>query len=322
MEAFDGREPKYNYFSRVVTDYENSHGKIPGMFRDVRGTIYHPHTHERIPLGTLYVERYRRPEWTFSKVLYIEKEGIFENLIHEKWPEKHDCALMTAKGQSTVAAKDFIDFLAETSEPCTFYCLHDADAAGTMIYQCLQQATRARGARNVTVVNLGLEPAEGRAMGLQVETIKPRPGQKNKRRPVADYVPPADKEWLQHHRIELNAMTSPQLLAWLDSKFPDDPKLIPPVEVMQEQLRDGVREHLEEQIRDEILEEAGFDDRVEEAIQALDPDIEAKSETIEDEVKADLGRDRAQRWTAPVSKIAKELVDSRQADGPDETASF
>ena len=53
-----------------------------------------------------------------------------------------------------------------------------------MIYQTFQEATRARGARKVTIVNLGLEPWEAIADGLEVEDVER--GEKHK--PVADYV--------------------------------------------------------------------------------------------------------------------------------------
>ena len=47
--------------------------------------------------------------------------------------------------------------------------MHDADASGTMIYQTLQEATKARGARKIDIINLGW-PWEALAMGLEVET--------------------------------------------------------------------------------------------------------------------------------------------------------
>ena len=113
---------------------------------------------------------------------------------------------------------DLIDKLVEHNEPVEVFCAHDADAYGTMIYQTLQEATRARGARNITIINLGLEPWEAINMGLEVETVED--SKSKKRKPVADYVREADdrdwEEWLQTNRVELNAMTTPQFIAWLD----------------------------------------------------------------------------------------------------------
>ena len=53
------------------------------MYREPRGSIYHPHRDETITLGTLMVEDYERPAWTFNKLVYIEKEGAQEALKAE-----------------------------------------------------------------------------------------------------------------------------------------------------------------------------------------------------------------------------------------------
>ena len=136
-----------------------------------------------MPLGTLDVEEYQRPEWRFNKVVYIEKEGFFETLREAKWPERHDCALMSSKGFASRAARDLIDFLGETDEPLTVFCVHDADASGTMIYQAFQEETRARPKRKIKIVNLGLEPWEAIQMGLAVEPVDAS----KKHKPVAVY---------------------------------------------------------------------------------------------------------------------------------------
>src|SRR5205807_2801344 len=124
-------------FTNIITDYENGNGEIEGMYREPRGSIYHPHRRETITLGTLMVEEYERPSWTFNKLVYIEKEGFSEALKDDGWPERHDCALISSKGFSTRAARDLIDKLAKHDEPVKVFCAHDADAAGSMIYQTL-----------------------------------------------------------------------------------------------------------------------------------------------------------------------------------------
>ena len=167
-----GEELKIGNFTGIITDYENEHGEIPLMYREPRGSITHPHRDETITLGTLMVEEYERPAWTFNKLLYIEKEGAQEALKQDRWPERHDCAVMSSKGFSTRAARDLIDKLAEHDEPVKVFCVHDADASGTMIYQTLQEATKARGARKIKIINLGLEPWEAVEMGLEVETVE------------------------------------------------------------------------------------------------------------------------------------------------------
>ena len=96
--------------------------------------------------------------------------------------------MMSSKGFSTRAARDLIDKLAEHDEPITVYAVTDADAYGSMIYQTLQEATKARGARKIQIVHLGLHPWEAIEMGLEVETVKVSNEGEEKRKAVADYV--------------------------------------------------------------------------------------------------------------------------------------
>ena len=160
-----GEELKISNFTGILTDYEAEHGEIALMYREPRGSITHPHRDETITLGTLMVEEYERPAWTFNKLLYIEKEGALEALKQNRWPERHDCAVMSSKGFSTRAARDLIDKLVEHDEPVEVFCVHDADASGSMIYQTLQEETKARAARKIEIVNLGLEPWEAHGDG-------------------------------------------------------------------------------------------------------------------------------------------------------------
>ena len=162
----------YSYFTQLITDYENEQGEIARMQREPRGSLYHPHLREEIPLSTETVAKYRRPFWTFKNLLYIEKAGTQQNLIEVGWPEEYDTAIASVAGFTTRAVKDLVDLLATSTEPVTVFCVHDADAAGTMIYHTMVNETKARGARKIEVVNLGLEPWEGVEMGLEIEPVE------------------------------------------------------------------------------------------------------------------------------------------------------
>jgi len=262
-----GEELKTSNFNGIITNYEAEHGEIAGMYRDNRGALYHPHMDEGdIPVGTLMVENYNRPLWTFDKIVYIEKQGFFETLKAERWPECHDCALLTSKGFTTRAVKDLIDHLAAHDEPVQVFCAHDADAAGTMIYQTLQNATPARARRLIEVINFGLEPWEARDMGLEVEAFEKK---EKHRRAVADYVLErldGDHwdEWLQSNRYELNAMTTPQFLGWITAKIEAHGagKLVPPEEVIADEADKRLEAELRKRITERVLREARIDDQV------------------------------------------------------------
>jgi hypothetical protein len=305
----DGKELQYGNFTKVLGDYETEHGPLPGMFRDPRGTLYHPHLQQEIPLGTRAVDGYERPAWTFNKVLYVEKEGVMSILRQARWPERHDCALMSSKGFASRAARDVLDLLGATGEPLTFFCAHDADAAGTMIYQALQEETAARPARNVQIVNLGLEPWEAVAMELAVENVDHKG-----RQPVSRYVSERDDgaewvAWLQNNRVELNAMTTPHLIAWLDAKMEKrgEGRLVPPAEVLAERLHQQARAQVEDAVRETILRENDFAGRVEAEYQRMVPALLDQVAGLPRVVRATLEQPESadQSWAEVVAEVAR-----------------
>ena len=239
-------------------------------------------------MGTRSVEQYQRPEWTFDKVLYLEKEGLYECLIDAQWPERNDCALLTSKGFASRAARDLIDLLGETDEPLTVFAAHDADGAGTLIYQALLEATKARPRRKVDIVNLGLEPAEAvaMAMGHSAEPVK----RKNDAVvAVADYVNAEWTEWFQTRRIELNAMSSPQFMAWFDEKMEphNNGKLIPPSDILHDHLEATVRANLHKSLVEKAIREAGVDKQVEADFDAIKPQLDSMNGELEEDVIRD-----------------------------------
>jgi hypothetical protein len=264
-----GQPLQIGNFKAILTDYENDNGEIEGMYREPRGSIYHPHRHETISLGTLTVESYERPIWTYNKLVYIEKEGFSEALKDNGWPERHDCAVVSSKGYTTRAVRDLVDKIAEHDEPCTIYCVHDADAYGTMIYQTFQEATKARGARKIQIVNLGLEPWDA-VDGFEIEDVE----RGDKRKPVAEYVIAREggwEEWLQTHRVELNAMTTPEFIEWLDDKMAKHGagKLIPPTKVLTAELEKKLEAKVRAAHIERILREAGLETQVAATLNAI-----------------------------------------------------
>jgi hypothetical protein len=304
MDHF-GKEPSYDTFAGYITEYEANEGDIPGMYRDPRGTIYHPHTGEEIPLGTLAIEDYRRPEWMFNKVLYSEKEGLFAILKAERWAERHDCLLLTSKGQANRAAKDLIDLLGDGEEELTFFCIHDADAAGTMIYQSLQGATRARAGRRVKVINLGLEPQEADKMGLQVENTDYK-----KRQPVAEYVHPFWANWLQKHRVELNAMDSATFIRWLDDKFEATGlgKVKPPREVLSSHFVDQVTDKMRAQVQERILRNANIDQQVRAALDNISAQLRKAERSLDLHISNGFQQHPDTNWREVVGQVAADIV--------------
>jgi Topoisomerase 6 subunit A/Spo11, Toprim domain len=304
-----GKELTTANFKGIITDYEAEHGEIPLMYREPRGSIYHPHKQETITLGTLMVENYKRPPWQYNKVVYIEKEGFAEALKAVRWAERHDCMLASSKGFTTRAIRDLVDKLAEHDEPVTVFCVHDADAYGTMIFQTFQEATRARGARKIKIINLGLEPWEALEMGLEVEGVE----EKDRRKAVANYVLDHEgewEEWLQTRRVELNAMTTPQFIEWLDSQMEahDTSKLIPPADVLEDELAGRIEAKVRADITERILREAGLDDQVAEAIAEIEKPTAA---TLEQGIRRLFKREPDREWRDHIEVVAQKMARGR-----------
>ncbi len=308
-----GEELTRTWFADIISEYENEHGPIPRMYREARGSIYHPHRKETLTLSDLMVAQYKRPPWTFNKFLHIEKEGFTEALKEEKWFERHDCAPASTKGYTTRAIKDLVDKLVEHDEPSEVFTVHDADAYGGMIYQTFQEATKARrDARKIKIINLGLEPWEAIEMGLEVETVK----RGKNRKPVADYIrnrrdrsPTGEtwEEWLQTHRIELNAMTTPQFIAWLDQKMAahGSGKLIPPPDVLEAELSKRIESKVRAAHTERILREAGLDSQVAATIAAIK---QPNAGTLARDTKKLFKQELSREWRDHIEAVAKFLT--------------
>ncbi len=298
-----GEDLQYEHFTRVLTEYENENGDIPGLYRDNRGTLYVPHGGGEISIGTRSVARFKRPAWTFHKILYCEKEGFFPTLRSAKWPETWDCALLTSKGYASRAVKDLLDMLEDDGEPVMCFCIHDADADGTMIYQSLVEETASRGRRRVEIVNLGLDPEEAVTMGLPSEKVD-----RSKGKSPAGYLSSREREWLRYNRIELNAMTTPQFLSWLDSKMEqyEPKKLIPPAETIREKFEEELLLGISETITEKILKEAKAGEQIEVAFENAKEKV--LGENWEPEIIEALEENPTFGWRSPVTDIAGRIA--------------
>src|SRR5262249_56272826 len=160
------------------------------------------------------------------------------------------------------------------------------------------------------LIKWGLERWEAVERGFEVEEIEPP----KKRRPVADYVrerkdaAPDGKEWqewLQTHRIELNAMTTPQFIAWLDGKLADYDKLIPPEDVLEAELEEKLEQSARAVITERILREANVEGQVAEALAAIN---RPTGVIIAKGIRRMFGRSPESEWREHVTAIVKALV--------------
>jgi hypothetical protein len=195
-----------------------------------------------------------------------------------------------------------------------------------MIYHTLQNETKARGARKIEVVNLGLEPWEGVAMGLEIEEVEGT----DRRRAVAPYVAKHDQEWrrwldqhncaswehwLQRYRIELNAMAPGKRIAWLTEKIEKHPprKVIPPRGV----LHSGRVSAARGVIKDELTKRARIEERTEEILTEIEwPDRERLPRVVSRFL--DRKHHRKDSWVQPMNAAGAKAAQRAIAKIPED----
>jgi len=243
QEKMGGQPLNDQYFTQtLLPNYIEEHHANWDVTYDDRGHFTEPHTKYSIGLGTISVRDYvdsivapnieqpslasgsittRGPDGCFGGVLFTEKEGftpLFE-AIH--LAERFDIAIMSPKGMSSTAARTLIDRMCKYQVP--LLVLHDFDKAGFSIIGTLRRDTRRFVFGNQTeIIDLGLRLADVHALNLEpkAEAAFDRGRNSAKRENLRlNGATPEEVEFLLDRRVELNAMTSDQLVAFVERKL-------------------------------------------------------------------------------------------------------
>jgi Topoisomerase 6 subunit A/Spo11, Toprim domain len=139
-------------------------------------------------------------------VLYVEKEGFMPLFKRVKLAKRFDIGVMSSKGMSVTAARVLVDNICGGDVP--LLTLHDFDSAGIIIKDTLENDTRRYSyASQPNVIDLGLH--YGDINGLPSE---PNNSNISDERLSEAGLSPAAIKFLRTQRVELNAMTSRQLI--------------------------------------------------------------------------------------------------------------
>lgn len=267
IQEYTTKELDYNYFSQqLLTEYQETYGAIEALYYDPRGYLYDPHTGRAVALGTREVESYDFPAWVFDKILYVEKKGLWPVLQAAKLAERYDMAIIAAEGYATQAARVLFQ-RADRDRDYRLFVLHDADPYGYNIARTLQEETRRMKGYRVGVVDIGLKLEEAIEMGLQAEEFT---RQQDIPQGVKEDLTELEEEWFIGRkvgkkswvcrRIELNAMSAPQLVAFIETKLAEHgaaTKVLPPEDVVTahaEEFYQTLAERLAEQRILELLD--------------------------------------------------------------------
>jgi hypothetical protein len=243
------------FTQKILPDFIRDHPELTAdwdVVYDGRGEVVEPHTGLRVDLGTLEVRDYanawddpdlalpeaslsaavptKGPGCRYAAALLIEKEGFQRQLEQARIRDRFGVLLGSTKGMSATAARTLAVRLAERG--ITVYVLHDFDFGGFGILHTLGHDTDRHQFGDVRpkIVDLGLRLADVEELGLKGETFDFDSRQKkDPRLKLAEYgASAAERHFLvagrrasgwHGRRVELNALTVPQFVAFVERKL-------------------------------------------------------------------------------------------------------
>jgi hypothetical protein len=257
-----GKELDYRYFSQqLLTEYQEHRGPISGLWRDPRGHLHEPHTGKSIGLGTREVAAYHFPEYTFDKILYVEKEGEWPKLQAAKLAERYDMGIASAKGYPVEAVREL--FSRAEGGDYQLFVFHDADIDGYNIARVMSQATRRMPHHKVDVVDIGLSVEDALEMGLDSE-----PFSRTKSIPwtLSRRLSDEAEEYFSHRRerFELNAiLPDTARIEYIERKLKENGvrgKVIPPDDALKERREKMYREKVDSWVEEVVAEVLGTEE--------------------------------------------------------------
>jgi hypothetical protein len=259
---------------------------------DARGHISEPHTGRELGLGGVAVRAYvenwtkaevsntpaidfeqlarvptRGPVHRFGAVLFVEKEGFDALLRQARLANRFDLAIMSTKGMSVTAARQLVDSLSQAGLP--IFILHDFDKSGLSILHTLRTDSRRYTFwSRPNMIDLGLRLTDVRDMNLESEPVEydskadPRIGLRKAGATeaectflVRDNTHPGHLVW-RGERVELNAMTSEQFIAFVERKLAEHgvEKVVPDHDTLANAYRRAVRLAMAKRVLDKALD--------------------------------------------------------------------
>lgn len=257
------------YFTQtLLKDYLDYHRPSWDIVFDARGHFAEPHTGHKIGIGGLEVRKYVAgftdgqfeelpelglpvrvntvgPRFRYGGVLFVEKEGFGPLLEAAQIAERFDVAICSTKGMPTAAMCDLLHALRRYN--LNAYVVHDFDKSGFSIVHTLEEG--ARGSRGTgIIVDLGFRLED--IAGLEREPVAYSQRVDPSENLLENGATLSEVEVLvsQHagygrgwagERVELNAMTSDQFVAWLEAKLTEQGvgKIVPAEDLLEKAYR-------------------------------------------------------------------------------------
>jgi DNA topoisomerase VI subunit B len=242
IQAATGKKLNDQYFCQtLLPDYIAETGVDWDVVFDDRGHFAEPHTGRGFGLGTIAVRQYllgthspycidagfsranvetSGPQGGYGAIMLVEKEG-FEPLFQATdLAARYDISIMSTKGIASTAARRLAEELCSTYG-IPLLVLHDFDKAGFSIFGTFKKDTRRYTFSNeFPVIDLGLRLADVEALGLDAEAAFDQGSEAKRRANLTENgATAAEIEFLLHRRVELNALPSDELIAFVERKL-------------------------------------------------------------------------------------------------------
>lgn len=310
-----GKQLDYRYFSQtLLTEYQEMCGAIAGLWRDPRGNLHEPHTGKSVALGTRQILAYEFPEYTFDKILYVEKEGEWPKLQAARLAERYDMAIASAKGYPVEAVRELFS-RAEGGE-YQLFCFHDADIDGYNIARVMREATRRMPHHSVEVIDIGLTVEDALEMGLDSE-----PFSRKKRIPwtLSRRLTQVEREYFsrRQERFELNAILPDSArIEYIERKLEEHGvrgKVIPPDDALGGLAGEMYHEEHAAWI-DAMVKEMFLEGIKDELAEEFKEHFELDAPTVRKSIEAKFESDRALSWRDALKARLGELQEKHDGD--------
>jgi hypothetical protein len=312
--GYDADEIGYAYFSQqILPRYQREVRVLPMVEYEPRGILYEPHGGKEVRLGTRSVAEYNLPDYVFNKILYIEKNGRVGILQAAGLDRRYDMALVGGQGFATQAIRE----LFQTAEKGEYqlFVLHDADPAGYGIARTLREETDRMPGYSVDVIDLGLSLGEALDMGKRPETFTRKNSLDEKTEAALtdlerehfvgeERKDAAGKPYWIARRVELNDLSSPQLVAYVEGKLEEHRalgKVMPPPDALKVRAKKMYRDEMADWVNESIDELLLIDKLVERLAEEFEDDFKHLEEA-EAWIKSGFELDDTQSWRGVLKK--------------------
>ena len=214
---------------------------------DKRGSLIQPHTRKSIGLGTVEVDTFGKhnsfiyndpvndfsyanaaPDRRFGGVLFIEKEGFHQSIMESGILEKYDLALASTKGQPNIAIRALLDNMA-ANPAFKVFTVTDFDISGVSIRDVLTSDNHLRYTYSNSIEPIKICVDWPLAQRLHDEGLSEPINIDDEKKLDKIYTTLIEHHGLEHNaahfltgrklRVEVNALTTSQLLNIIDKKL-------------------------------------------------------------------------------------------------------